>query len=112
MFVKYGTGGKNYYKEIRDAWNNKVSLSIIELGFLSNYGDTQMLVNNVERISSLIASVYANECGKVLDSNVQAIKENDNGELYRVQVGAFRKKQYAQALVDDLKSKGYNVIIK
>lgn len=111
LFVKYGSGGTDYYKEIREAWVNGLSLSIIELGFISHEGDQNRLIDNVENIANLIASVYANQCDAVFKPTSSTQSVSNDVKIYRVQVGAFRDKQNAERLAVELNEKGYKTVI-
>lgn len=46
------------------------------------------------------------------DRFIGMIKEKMNSKLYRVQVGAFTNRANAEKLCNDLKAKGYSVLIK
>lgn len=101
----------DYYKVIREAWNLGYSLSIIELGFIDNNRDVKMLLDNKELICRIIANAMLRYCEKPLYSLEQQ-KEEQNGTLYHVQVGAFSDRNNALKLQKELISKGYKAIIK
>lgn len=90
--------GTDYYKEIRDAWNNGISLSILEVGFIDS-SDLAKIQNNIDKISSIIANAICNLCNvKMVAAPGQAVDPNwtsTNNNLYRVkldgvQVGAYK----------------------
>ena len=56
--------GKDYYKEIRDAWSNGTSLGILEVCFIDNARDVDIFINNLERIASIISDEILKVCGK------------------------------------------------
>ena len=52
-------------------------------------------------------------CEGILDKSITAKKEPDKSDsMYRVQVGAFAKKENAEALAEELEKKGYDTIVK
>ena len=88
-----------------------ISLSIIELGFIDNAADVKKLLDNKELICRIIANAILRYCEKPLYSLEQQ-KEEQEGILYRVQVGAFKDKENALKLQKELINKGYKAIIK
>lgn len=103
--------GKDWYKEIREAWQNGNSLTIIELGFIDNNKDATIIENNVNEIATIIANAYLKEMNKpTYDKPI--INNTENINIYRVQVGAFKNLDNAKKLCEELKQKGYNAIIK
>lgn len=77
-------GGTDYYKEIREAWKQGISLTILEVGFIDS-DDINIIKNNISKISFIIASSIAKEYGKVLEpiSTKEPLK-NDSDVFYRV----------------------------
>lgn len=67
----------DYYKTIRDAWSRGVSLSIIELGFISNARDVKILLEKKEVICKIIANTILSYCNKSL----YEISDNKNEEV-------------------------------
>jgi len=72
-------------------------------GYASNHGDPEN---------------WLTKFGKDMDwfrDKVSAILDSENGDapsvLYRVQVGAFRNRVYAEMMVDDLKAAGFDAFI-
>lgn len=55
-------GGTDYYKEIRDAWRQGVSLAIIEVGFIDT-SDLSKMKGNLKQIGYEIARYICNICG-------------------------------------------------
>ena len=101
----------DWYKVIREAWDLGISLSIIELGFIDNVEDVKKLLDNRELICRIIANAILRYCEKPLYS-IEQQKEEQEGLLYRVQVGAFKDKENALKLQKELINKGYKAIIK
>lgn len=81
--------------------NTKAKSMLIECCFCDNKAD--MAKYNAEKISDAIVKGIT---GKL------PIKQNTDNKLYRVQVGAFRNKEYAENLEKELKDKGYDGFIK
>lgn len=102
----YSLNYTDWMSEVRDAWSRGISLSLLEVGFISNTNEAQTIVNNINRIGREVA-IYACSCMGISVPEFPKQKE----KLYRVQVGAYKQKQNAEALVQDLKQKGYNSII-
>ena len=111
---KDGSKGTDYYKEIRQSWQNGLSHSIIELCFISNLNDVKQLLNNKEKVCKIIA----NNILEYLDKSTYPMEVQDNkvdssdGTMYYVQVGAFKNKDNAIELQKKLIKDGYNAIIK
>ena len=89
---------KDYYGEIRNAWQNGVSGGIIELCFLSNVSDFQSLLENEQKIILSIVNSILHYC------NIEHYQENLNypKTLYKVQVGAFNDLSNARSHVQYL----------
>ena len=94
----YSLQGKDYYKEIREAWEQGISLSIVEVGFIDNAEDVNLIKNNIDKIALIIAQ----ETAKLIDVNIEApavkppaAAQTTTGSIKRViidgkQVGAYR----------------------
>ena len=110
---KDGSKGTDYYKEIRQSWQNGLSHSIIELCFISNQNDVKQLLNNKEKVCKVIANnilLYLEKTTYPME--VQDNKDKADETLYYVQVGAFKNKDNAIELQKKLIKDGYNAIIK
>ena len=110
---KDGSKGTDYYKEIRQSWQNGVSHSIIELCFISNLNDVKQLLNNKEKVCKVIANnilVYLEK--STYHMEVQETNNKTDVTLYYVQVGAFKNKDNAIELQKKLIKDGYKAIIK
>lgn len=57
-------GGKDWYKEIRNAYENGNKLSIIEVCFINNITDINMFNENIDKIAIIIANAYLKEMRK------------------------------------------------
>ena len=80
---------------------------LLELGFMDSSTDVPVI----------LSEDYADKCAKaiveVLVKKGNLVKkEKTEKTLYRVQVGAFSKKENAENLAAELKKKGYDAIIK
>lgn len=108
--------GKDYYKEIRDAWSNGISLSIFEVGFIDS-GDVRKIQNNINEIAKIIAQAICNLCDVKLPSEpsppVTQTTPNSvpsNG-LFRVkadgiQIGAFKDIKNILSAIEGAIAKG------
>ena len=110
---KDGSKGTDYYKEIRQSWQNGLSHSIIELCFISNVNDVKQLLNNKEKVCRIIA----NNILAYLEKSTYPMEEQENKDkadvtMYYVQVGAFKNKANAIELQKKLIKDGYKAIIK
>ena len=110
---KDGSKGTDYYKEIRQSWENGLSHNIIELCFISNSKDVKQLLNKKEQVCRIIANnilVYLEK--STYSMEVQENKDKADVTMYYVQVGAFKNKDNAIELQKKLIKDGYNAIIK
>ena len=111
---KDGSKGTDYYKEIRQSWQNGLSHSIIELCFISNINDVKQLLNNKEKVCKIIANnilVYLENSTYPMEVQENKVDKAD-GIMYYVQVGAFKDKANAIELQKKLNKDGYKAIIK
>lgn len=109
-------GGKEYFGEIRKAWDNGVCLSIFEVAFISNKGDLDKVLNNKHRIARIVAEEIAKVDGKTLPSGSTASKPTNNptpttGGLYRVITGSYASRDNANKQVANLKAKGIDTFL-
>lgn len=84
--------------------NTNAKAVLLELGFISNINDTQILENNVDSFVNGILD------GIILTYGLK-LKESKE-KYYTVQLGVFKNKNNAQVLANELKTKGYDCIIK
>lgn len=79
----------------------------IECEFHDTYG--KWIYEHKKELGEAIAKGIITSTGKrFIESTAQNVS---SGKLYRVQVGAFEKKENAEALKKELESKGYSVFI-
>lgn len=103
----------NYYKEIRNAWDNGYSLSIIETCFISNKNDVNLFIKNIDKIAKIIVNPYLKEMGKETYKIEETIKTetSQSDKIYRVICGSFKDKSNAEKRVKELKNKGFESFI-
>lgn len=87
----------------------KMPSVLIELGFITNVTDKNLIINNKENFAIAIAKGILNYYG--MTYNAETTQTTTNDKLYRVQVGAFKEKANAEKLANELKQKGYNTYI-
>lgn len=107
--------GKDYYGEIRNAWNNGVSLSIIELGFIDNKKDLDIIIKNKKEISENIAKLiceYDNRTFKSSNSTATTPKEPEGEIYYRVIAGSYKDINNAKNVQKTLAAKGFASFIE
>lgn len=95
----------DYYKEIRDAWSQGISLAILEVGFIDT-SDLQKIQANIDTIGFLIAQYIAKLCGVEL-TKPEPPPPVESDVYYRVVYGSFKEKTNAEARKQELESKGY-----
>ncbi len=83
---------------------------LLELGFISNVQDNKLFDDLIEKYAASIAKAVCLFYG--IPYKIKETPDNNTDDtFYRVQVGAFKNKANAIALTNELKSKGYSVII-
>lgn len=108
--IKKNALGKDYFQFIRET---KAPAIIIECAFLDSK-DVEIIDTDAEQkamgkaiakgILKELGIAYVEEKPVVTDTNV-------GGKIYRVQVGAYSKRENAEAMVKKLKADGYDAII-
>lgn len=76
---------------------------LLECGFISNYHDVSVFKNSQKKIAQAIAQSF-----KVC---YNLGEKKSNSKLYRVQVGAFARKENSEKLKKQLITKGFNCFI-
>ena len=107
-------GGSDYFGEIRNAWNNGVSLSIFEVAFISNKSDLDKVLANKDAIARIVSEEIAKIDGKTIPSNAPVSKPStpSTGDgTYRVICGSYKDKSNADTRVKELSAKGVNSFI-
>ena len=85
---------------------------LIELGFITNAFDKKLIVENRENFAIAITKGILEYWGiQYKNSDPQIPPVSNNEKKYRVQIGAYKSKENAMKLVNELKSKGYTAII-
>lgn len=109
------SSGLDYYKEIREAWQKGISLTILELGFI-NSSDVHKIIQYQEEVTTIIANVILKELGKeTIIYNSTSSNTNtttQQGVKYQVVAGSFNSKENAQKQVQKLKEKGIDSFIQ
>lgn len=82
---------------------------LIELGFITNENDKNLILNNKENFAIAITKGILNYYG--INYKAETTQTITTNKLYRVQVGAFSVKANAEKLANELKQKGYSTII-
>lgn len=93
----------------------KATAVLIELGFITNASDKKLIVENKENFAIAITKGILAFWGMeyINESTIGQVAADTSKEtIYRVQVGAYKNKANAIKLVEELKSKGYDAIIK
>lgn len=105
--TRKNSSGGDYYGWIR---NTKAPAVIVECAFLDNKTDIQIIDTAAEQTAMGVAIAKG-----ILKTLGIAWKEEvpvaNTGKIYRVQVGAYREKANAEAMLKKLKSAGYDAII-
>lgn len=105
--IRKNSSGTDYYGFIRQTVAPAV---IVECAFVDNKKDIAIIDTAAEQKAMGVA--IAKGVLKTLGiAYVEEKKAETSGKVYRVQVGAFTKKENAEKLQKELKSKGYNSII-
>ena len=82
---------------------------LIELGFITNVTDKNLIINNKENFAIAITKGILSYYG--ITYEVETSQTTTTKKLYRVQVGAFSEKANAEKLANELKQKGYDAFI-
>jgi N-acetylmuramoyl-L-alanine amidase len=88
----------------------KMPSVLVEVGFIENEKDNKLFDENFSAIANAIAE------GIIETIGVKCAYDNENNntsgrKLYRVQVGAYRDREYADKLLNELKDEGYPAFI-
>lgn len=84
---------------------------LVETLFIDNVNDAKILKN--QNFINDISRAYATGIAKALGLKEKPKSQpKQTGKLYKVQVGAFSKRENAEKLLKELKAKGYDAIIK
>lgn len=96
----------NFY-EVRET---NMPAVLLELGFMDSKTDVPIILTEeyADQCANAIVKVLAERGGLKKKEAEKPVEEN---HLFRVQVGAFRNRKYAEALCDELKENGYDAFI-
>ena len=84
--------------------NTKYPAVLIETCFVDSKADTDKYINNKDATAKLIAEGIIGK--DIIETNVTTNSKNDD-ILWAVCVGAYKDKNKANAIVEELKKKGY-----
>ena len=105
------------YYEITET---KAPCAYVEAAFHDHPDQAQWIIDHVVEIGEGICEGICNHYSvKYIPANAEPLPEvkpaekpaEDDQKIYRVQVGAFHNRNYAEALRDELKENGYNAFI-
>lgn len=101
------------YGEIRSPMQKGVASMLVEVDFHDNTAAAQWIINNKDTIAAALVRAIVATLGITKKTTTQPPTPNQDPvkKLYRVQVGAFSEKSNADAMVTELKGKGYSPII-
>lgn len=92
----------------------KAPACLIEMGFITNKEDAQIIKTQQDKIAESIAKGILSYFGiKYQEPKKEEPKQQkESSKLYKVQVGAFSNRENAEKLLKELKKKGYEGFIK
>lgn len=82
--------------------------ALVEMAFITNAEDANILKNRQEDLATAISKGILSYLG----ISYKETKQENSTTLYRVQVGAFKNKENAEKLLNELQKKGFNGFIK
>lgn len=85
---------------------SKMPSALVELGFISNINDAEILKNKKEEMAKALAKGILKNLG-VEYKEESNIDDNKSDILYKVQVGAYAVKENAEKMQNDLAAKGF-----
>ena len=108
--TRKGSDGRDYYGFIRGTVPPAV---IVECAFVDNANDIKIIDTTAEQkaMGVAIAKGVLKTLGIAYKAPVVEKPAASTGKLYRVQVGAYSKKENAEAMVKKLKAAGFDAII-
>lgn len=106
--------GISEYPKLYEIANSNAICVYIEVGFHDNPEEAQWIIDHTQDIAEAICKGLCNHYGVTYVPAEEQLPEKPaedpaSGEktIYRVQVGAFYNRKYAEDLRDELKKKGY-----
>lgn len=109
--IRKNANGRDYYGFIRQT---KAPAVIVECAFVDNATDIQFINTSDKQNAAgvAIAKGILKTLGIAYQQPTTAPEQNENtGSLYKVQIGAFKDKQNAEALKEKLIKEGYAAFI-
>jgi N-acetylmuramoyl-L-alanine amidase len=112
--------GISEYPGLYEVKNSNAICVYIEVGFHDNPEEAQWIIDHTQDIAVAIAKGLCRHYGvKYIPANEDPQPEEkpaekpteDDRKIYRVQVGAFHNRNYAEVLRDELKENGYDAFI-
>lgn len=119
----YSTHGNGLHASKRGSWTDlhitrmtNMPAVLIEHGFMTGNKDFQLIFGNkqdkyVEDMAQADAKAITEYFGKSYKPTKATAPKKKDDELYRVQTGAFSKKENAKKLAKELKDKGYSTFV-
>ena len=110
IWKRQGKSG-DYYGVLRGAAAVGVPGVLLEHSFHTNRKATEWLLvdSNLKKLAKAEAKTIASFYG--IKTSPNNTTTDDKSSLYKVQVGAFSKKENATKLCEELKAKGYDAIV-
>lgn len=82
---------------------------LVEIGFIDNTKDNEIFDSKFNQIVEGVTRAMLEQFGI---RYIEVVPKPDNKKLYRVQVGAYSKKENAEILLKKLKDKGFDAFIR
>ncbi|NLK23294.1 MAG: N-acetylmuramoyl-L-alanine amidase [Clostridiales bacterium] len=101
-FYNRGVKSANYYV-LRAT---KAPAILIEIGFIDNSNDNRIFDTKRNEIIAALSKAILEQLGIVYSAPNNVVQDN-NGAIYRVQVGAYRGKGNAEIMLNRLKNAGF-----
>lgn len=105
------SANSDYFGFIRTAWEKGLSADLLEVCFLTNPQDFKTYTENKEAIADAIARSIVEGYGEKY-IGIEKPEEPETKKLYRVQVGAYSKKENAENMLSQLNAAGFVGYIK
>ena len=105
--------GVSAYPSLYEVKNSKAWCVYVEVGFHDNKEEAQWIIDHTQDIAVAIAKGLCNHYGVkyVAEAKQEEPAKEEKPTIYRVQVGAFQNRKYAEALMEELKENGYSAFI-
>lgn len=104
-FTNRGVKRRNDLLNMNECRKKGVSYALLETCFITNASDLEFYIRNYHHIAEAVLDGILDGFGLTL-----GIEYNEH-DLYRVQVGAFQKRENAERLAAELRGKGYESYI-